>query len=342
LNFAPGGIVATTHEEVDGWHDRKRDDDRGREARRPREIPKRGWWEIVKRTRRDVARDNVPLVAAGVAFYSLLALPPAFAALIALWGFVAEPQDIQAQIEQVSRLLPPEAASVVIDQLRGVASRSSETLGWAAAIAFLLSLWSARAAVNAMINALNIVYEEEERRGFFKRTIATILLTLSAIVGGVLALLLVAGIPALLNFVGLGAFTEALVHIVRWLVLIALVVLGLSALYRFGPSRHRARWQWITWGAGTAAALWIFASVGFSAFVSNFGKYGETYGAIAGVVLLLLWFWISAYAALVGAEINSEMELQTRHDTTVGPAEPMGERDAYVADHVAGESGGPT
>jgi membrane protein len=329
--------VASVDAGSEHWHDRERDRERGRDARSPREIPKRGWWEILKRTRREVSRDNVPLVAAGVAFYSLLALPPALAAMIALWGLFAEPADIQVQIEQLSQTLPPEAASVVIDQLKNVASRSSSTLGWTALIGFLLSLWSARAAVNAMIGALNIVYEEEEERGFFRLVFATLLLTLAALAGGVLALLLVAGVPALLNLIGLDGAAEVIVHIVRWLVLIALVMAGLAALYRFGPSRHRAQWHWVSWGAATAAALWIIASAGFSLFVSNFGKYGETYGAIAGVVLLLLWLWLSAYVALVGAEINSEMELQTRRDTTTGPEKAMGERDAYVADHVAGD-----
>ena len=141
----------------------------------------------------------------------------------------------------------------------------------------------------------------------------------------------------MLNLIGLDGAAEVIVNIVRWLVLIALIMAGLAALYRFGPSRHRAQWHWVSWGAATAAALWIIASAGFSLFVSNFGKYGETYGAIAGVVLLLLWLWLSAYVALVGAEINSEMELQTRRDTTTGPEKPMGQRDAYVADNVAGD-----
>jgi membrane protein len=314
------------------------DTTQGREARVPSEIPRRGWLEILKRTRREVARDNVPLVAAGVAFYSLLALPPALAAIIALWGLIADPAEIQAQIEELGRALPPEAASVVSDQLRNVAAKSANALGWTAAIGFLLSLWSARAAVSAMIGALNIVYEEEEDRGFFKLTFLTLALTLFALLGGVLALLLVAGVPAILEFVGLGGFAETFVHIARWLVLIALAVFGLAALYRFGPARHRARWSWVTWGAGTGAMLWIIASAAFSVFVANFGKYGETYGAIAGVVLLLLWLWISALAALVGAEINSEMEHQTRRDTTTGAEKPLGARAAWVADHVAGDS----
>jgi membrane protein len=330
--------LAATHAGPEQWGDNEResrDRERGHEARTPGEIPKQGWWDILKRTKKEVSRDNISLVAAGVAFYSLLALPPALAAAIALWGLVADPQTIQDQITQLTAALPPEAASIFTDQLRNVASRSSQTLGWTALIGFLLSLWSAKAAVNAMVGALNIVYEEEEERGFIKLTLTTLLLTLAAIAGGVMALLLIAGIPAVLNFVGLGRGVEIFVHLVRWVVLIGLVMVGLAALYRLGPSRQKPRWQWVTWGAGTAALLWILASAGFSLFVTNFGKYGETYGAIAGVVVLLLWLWISAFVALVGAEINSEMEHQTRQDTTVGQDEPMGQRKAWVADHVA-------
>jgi membrane protein len=335
--FTNGIVVNTTHANSPRWREHGRDVELGREARAPHEIPKRGWLEILKRTRKEISRDNVPLVAAGVAFYSLLALPPAFAAAISLWGLIADPAEIQTQIAELGRLLPSDAAAVVSDQLRNVASRSANALGLTAAIGFLLSLWSARAAINAMIGALNIVYEEEESRGFFKLTFITLAFTLIALAGGVIALLLVAGVPAILGVLGLGAVAAILAEVVRWLVLVALAVLGLAALYRFGPSRHDARWRWVVWGAGTGAVLWIIASAAFSAFVANFGKYGETYGAIAGVVLLLLWLWISALAALVGAEINSEMEHQTRRDTTSGPEKPLGRRDAWVADHVAGE-----
>jgi membrane protein len=333
-----GTVVNTTHANAPDWREHGRDIELGREAGTPREIPRRGWFEILKRTRKEISRDNVPLVAAGVAFYSLLALPPAFAAAISLWGLIADPAEIQSQIAELARLLPPEAAAVMSDQLRNVAARSDGALGWTAAIGFLLSLWSARAAVNAMIGALNIVYEEEEDRGFFKLTFLTLALTLFALIGGVLALLLVAGVPAILNLIGLGGGAEIFVHVLRWAVLIGLAVFGLAALYRFGPARHRAQWGWVTWGAGTGAVLWIIASAAFSLFVANFGKYGETYGAIAGVVLLLMWLWISALAALVGAEINSEMEHQTRRDTTTGADKPVGARDAWVADHVAEDS----
>lgn len=184
-----------------------------------------------------------------------------------------------------------------------MAARSSTALSWTVAGGFLLSLWSTRAAVAAMIRALNIVYAEEEKRGLVKLALTSLLLTLAALLGGALALLLVAVAPAV--------------------------------LCRFGPSRARARWSWVSWGAAAATLLWVAASVGFSQFVANFGRYGETYGAIAGVVLLLMWLWISALVALIGAEINSETEYQTRRDTTEGPEKPMGARRAWVADHVA-------
>jgi membrane protein len=312
--------------------------DRGQQARAPREIPARGWLEILMRTKRDISRDNISLIAAGVAFYSLLAIPPALAASIALWGLFTDPQSIREQISQLTSMMPPEAAATFGDQLNAVANRPSSALGWTAIVGFLLSLWSARAAMSALIGALDIVYEEEEKRGFIRLALTSILLTLGAVAGGVLALLLIAGIPAILSFLPLGSIAELLVHVLRWGILLLLVMVGLSVLYRFAPSRRQARWRWVSWGAVIATVLWIAASAGFSLFVANFGKYNETYGTIAGVIVLLMWLWISAFAALVGAEINSEMELQTRKDTTVHGDKPMGRREAWVADHTADET----
>jgi membrane protein len=290
------------------------------------------------RTKRDISRDNISLIAAGVAFYSLLAIPPALAASIALWGLFTDPQSIREQISQLTSVMPPEAAATFGDQLNAVANRSSSALGWTAIVGFLLSLWSARAAMSALIGALDIVYEEEEKRGFIRLALTSILLTLGAVAGGVLALLLIAGIPAILSFLPLGSIAELLIHVLRWGVLLLLVMVGLSVLYRFAPSRRQARWRWVSWGAVIATVLWIAASAGFSLFVANFGKYNETYGTIAGVIVLLMWLWISAFAALVGAEINSEMELQTRKDTTIHGDKPMGRREAWVADHAADET----
>jgi membrane protein len=314
-----------------------RDHELGRDAAEPSEIPSRGWWQILKRTASEVSRDNISLVAAGVAFYALLAIPPALAAAIALWGFFASPADVQQQLSQLTAVLPADAAATFEEQLRGVASKSSETLGWTAVLGFLLSLWSARLAVSAMIGALNIVYEEQERRGFVKLAAISVLLTLAVLAGGLVTLLLVAGVPAVLELVGLGDTAEVAVHVLRWVALCALVLFGLAVLYRLGPSRRQARWQWVSWGAAAATLLWLVASAGFSLFVANFGSYGETYGAIGGVVVLLTWLWISAFVALVGAELNSEMEHQTARDTTVGGSRPLGERDAWSADHVAEE-----
>jgi membrane protein len=310
-------------------------DELGRSADAPREIPRRGWWQILRRTASEISRDNVSLVAAGVAFYTLLAIPPALAAAIALWGFVASPAELQSQIGQLASVLPADAAATFREQLEGVAARSADTLGWTAVIGLLLSLWSARLAVNAMIGALNIVYEETERRGFLKLSALSVAFTVAAMIGGLLALVLVAGVPAVLELLGLSVAAEVIVQLLRWAVLLALIVVALSVLYRFGPSRHQARWRWVSWGAGVATVLWIAGSAAFSLFVANFGSYGETYGAIAGVVVLLMWLWLSAFAALVGAELNSEMEHQTARDTTTGGSRPLGDRGAWVADHVA-------
>lgn len=303
--------MSTPHADSDRSPERHDGVERGYEAVTPRQMSARDWLDVVRRVGAKVGRDDISLVAAGVAFYSLLAIPPALAAAIALWGLFADPESIEQQISQLAGALPAQAAQTLRGQLQDVAARSQSTLGWTAILAFLLSLWSARAAVTAMMRALNIVYGEEEKRGFFKRTFTSLALTLGALIGGVLALLLVAVVPAILTLVGLQGFAHVLVQLVRWVLLLGLVLFALAALYRFGPSRRRARWQWSSWGAGIATTLWVLASVGFSLFVANFGSYGETYGAITGVVVLLLWLWLSAYAALIGAELNAELDRRT-------------------------------
>lgn len=329
--------MATTYSERE--HLRGRDAELGREARTPREITARGWWDILKRVRAEVSRDNLSLIAAGVAFYALLAIPPALAAGIALWGLVSDPQSIQAQITQLSGALPEEAARTYNDQLRAVAARSPTTLGWTAAIGFLLSLWSARAAMNAMIGALNIVYEEREKRGFLRLTATSVLLTLGALVGGVLALLLVAGVPVALSILGASTIAQLVVNAVRWTLLLVLVMAGLAVLYRLAPSRHQPRWSWASWGAGIATLLWIGASAAFSLFVSNFGSYNETYGALAAIVVVMLWLFLVAYAVIVGAELNAELERQTAVDSTTGAPAPLGSRGAHAADTVGRATG---
>lgn len=311
---------------------------RGREATRPQDIPRPGWWDILSRTKSEIDRDHVPMTAAAVAFYGLLALFPAIAALISIWGWMLEPDQIRQQIEQVSAILPEQAAGIVTEQARKVASNAGTGTGLAAIGGLLFTLYSASAGVRALIEGLNIIYGEEDRRGFIKRNLLALALSLALIAMMIAALALILLLPAVVSQLGLGGILEGVIALLRWPLLAVATILGLAVLYRFAPDRRRARWRWVTWGSVFATAVWLAGSILFSVYVSNFGSYNETYGSMGAVIVLLLWFWLSSFVVLVGAELNAEIERQTRHDTTIGETRPLGERGAYVADTVGERS----
>lgn len=310
--------------------------DRGREARRPREFPRAGWRDILLRTKDGITRDHVSIVAAGVAFYTMLALFPALAAAISIWGLLADPQEIQQQIAALGGMLPPDVVDIVRQQGEKVAAGAGGVT-LAAAGGLLLALWSASRGTNSLIEGLNICYGETEKRGLVKVNLVALGLTLAGTVGFVVALGLVAVLPALLGNLGLGATAAALVEWLRWPLLFVLMMAALAVVYRYAPSRRPAQWRWVTWGGVAATLLWMAGSVAFSVYVRNFASYNETYGSIGAVIVLLTWLWLSAFAVLLGAELNGEMEHQTVRDSTRGPERPLGRRGAYVADTVGDE-----
>jgi membrane protein len=313
-------------------------DSRGREASTPSEIPPRGWLDIARRVKEQIRRDRLSIIAAGVAFYGLLAIFPGLVALVATYGLFADPVQIERHVASLSAILPPEAAQVVMAQLRDLVATDRTALGLGAIGGLLLALWSASAAVRTLMEALNVAYAEEERRGLIRFYGTALLLTFGGVIAVVLAIALVVGLPAFFKLIGLNWLVETVVSLARWPVLALLAIIAFAVLYRFGPSRAQPRWRWVSWGATIAVALWIFGSALFSLYVTRFGNYNETYGAAGAVVILLMWFLLSSYAILIGAEINAEMERQTRRDTTSGPERPMGARGAYAADTVGGKS----
>ena len=307
--------------------------ERGRRADRPSQIPRPGWRDIMLRTWKEIGDDHVSLIAAGVGFYGLLALFPALAALISIWGLLFDPQQIEQQIETVSGFLPQDAAAIVTEQARKVAAGGGG-LTLAAAGGILFALYSAAKGMKALIEGLNIIYDEPEERGFIKLNLVALGLTLVMIVAMLAALGAIIIVPILLGAVGLGPVAEMLVNLLRWPLLFVVALLILVIIYRYGPSRAQPRWRWVSWGAAVATVLWLLGSIAFSIYVQNFGSYNETYGSIGAVIILLMWFWLSAFSVLLGAELNAEMEHQTERDSTTGEAQPRGRRDAYVADHV--------
>jgi membrane protein len=334
---APGGLGAAAGGGPGASHETDprevANGDHGRQADVPQEIPPRGWKDIAKRTAKEVKADQVPLLGAGVAFYALLSLFPAIIAGVSIYGLVADPTTVQDQINQLTNMLSPETAKIVGTQLQQVTSGAGGALGLATVIGILTALWSASSGMKAMVTGVNLAYDETEGRKFVKLRGLALLLTLGAMVLVGVALATIVGYPPIAD--NLPTVLRWLVAILRFVVLGGLLVVGLAVLYRYAPDRDQPKWSWVSWGSGIATLLWVLATVGFSIYANFFGNYNKTYGALAGVIILMFWLFLSAFVVLVGAEVNTEMELQTAKDTTAGPTKPMGDRDAHAADHVA-------
>jgi membrane protein len=321
-------------EREDARHAEDHLNSRGREARTPEEIPGRGWRDIVARVKAEIGSDHVSLVAAGLAMYGLLAVFPGLAAAVSIYGMFASPTDVIEHMRTFSAILPPGTFDLFSQQLQTLASRGQGTLTIGALAGLAVALWGARAAMASMMTATNIAYAEVEKRGFIRQTLLSLLFTCAAIVGFLVMLAIGVVVPVALKVLGTSQWVQWIGGAVRWLALWAFAVVGLGLLYRYAPSRQRARWHWVTWGSAIAATLWILLSVGFAFYVGSFGTYGKTYGALGSVIALLMWFYLSSFVVVVGAEINAEMERQTRRDTTTGPEAPLGARGAYAADTV--------
>ncbi|WP_153067361.1 YihY/virulence factor BrkB family protein [Steroidobacter cummioxidans] len=312
---------------------------RGRAAERPREIPARGWWDIARRVQKELTADNVSIIAAGLAMYALLAAFPALAAVVSIYGLFASPADIANHIQQVAPVLPQQAQMILQQRLTILSQHPQSTLSAGILIGIALALWSSRQGMVALMTATNVAYNQREHRGFFKQLFVSLAFTVGGIMGFLVVLLLGIAVPLVLSLVPLGAATQGVLLVARWLLLFAAAVLGLAIVYRFAPDRREAQWRWITPGSLIAATLWLAASVLFAVYAQNWGRYDQTYGALGGVVILLMWFYLTGYVIILGAEINSEMERQTKKDTTEGEPKPMGRRGAYSADTVGPSAG---
>ncbi|HYG86227.1 MAG TPA: YihY/virulence factor BrkB family protein [Azospirillum sp.] len=304
---------------------------RGRAADKPKEIPAKGWKDILWRVWDKQSRDNISMIAAGVAYYAILALFPAIAAAVSIYGLVADPGTVERQFDTLAGFLPGEALNILKGQANMVASTPRGGLTFGVVLGLLFTLWSASRGINALITALNITYEEQETRGFVALAITSMLMTGGAILFLIVTLTAVVVVPAILNLIPLGPL-KWVVSLVRWPILAGAILLALAVLYRYAPCRAKPKWRWVSWGSVVAGGLWLLGSIGFSIYVANFGNYNETYGSVGAVVILLLWLNLTAYAILLGAELNAEMEHQTARDTTVEPDQPMGQRGARMAD----------
>ena len=309
-------------------------DERGRAATAPADIPARGWKDILLRVYENVSEHRVLAIAAGVTFYLLLAIFPAIAAFVALYSLVADPGTISAHLQALSGVLPAEALSVVGDQINRVAAQGGATLGVASLVGVLVSLWSANAGMKAIFDALNVVYQEREKRGFLRLNAVSLAFTLGAMLLFALSLGAMVVMPRVMEALRLPASFETAATLARWPILFLLVALAISVIYRYAPGRDEAQWRWVSWGGAFAALAWLAASLLFSWYAANLGKFNETYGSLGAAIGFMLWMWVSAIVLLVGAELNAEMEHQTAKDTTEGRPRPMGDRGATMADTV--------
>ena len=307
---------------------------RGRSAQTPFQIPVTGWKDVAFRVKDEIAADRVSLVAAGIAFYGLLALFPAITALVAISGLLVEPGTVVEQVDRLSGLLPEDVVTIVTDQASAVAGSEGGGLGMTAVVGLLLAFYSASKGVASVIEGLNVAYDEQETRGFIRLKLVTFAFTLLFLVFALAGLGAAVVLPVILAILPAGIVVQTLATILLAGLLAGLAIVGLAALYHFGPCRDSPEWRWISLGALVACVIWVVASAGFAFYVGNFASYNETFGTLGGVIVLLMWLWLSAFIVLMGAELNAELEAQTAADTTVGPDEPMGQRGAVKADKL--------
>jgi len=310
----------------------------GHKASSPWEMPPRAWADILKRSYKRVWDDNVGLVAAGVAFYGFFALLSLLGLIVLVYGLVTDPLTVIEQMQTLTTVLPTDVASIIGDQLMNAVRASEKAKGLGILLAFLVATYGGTNGAASVITALNIAYEEKEKRSLVRFYVLAVAMTLGVVVLALLALAATAALAYLQHLLPQASALLVIAGKVGGYLLIILVAAGLaSTLYRFGPSREQARWTWITPGSLFVAVSWLLLTWAFGIYVGHFTNYHATYGSLGAVVALLTWMYLSAYAFIFGAELNSEIEHQTAKDSTTGRPRPMGERGAWAADNVASD-----
>ncbi|KJZ05195.1 YihY/virulence factor BrkB family protein [Pseudoalteromonas piscicida] len=306
----------------------------GFNADKPSDIPALGWWDVSKRLYHSLSQDNLSLVAAGVAFYALLAIFPALAAVVSIYAYFSSPAEMVDQLLPLIELLPPSSQEIMLQQLKALTQKSQTSLSLGAIFTLFLTIWSSSKGCQALITACNITYHEHNKRQFLQALVVRFLFSVGAIFVAIVALSIIGILPIVLNLVGFTTALDSIIQIITWSILAALFHFSLAFVYRYAPHRRAAKWRWITLGSFTATGLWILASLGFSYYVAQFASYNETYGSLGGVVIMMMWLYLSAYIIIFGAALNASTELQTLKDSTVGPEKVRGQRGAFVADNL--------
>lgn len=307
---------------------------RGRHALAPGDIPSRGWHDIVWRVMRAARRNRITMLAAGVAFYALLALFPTIAAVISLWGLLFDPYEAGQQLYEISRFMPPDAANLIDQQAQQVVESAESGNIMAALAGLLIAMYIASKGVGVLVIGLNVVYGETEKRSLMHRSAVLISLTFGLIIMTLVSLGFIAIVPIVVDALDIDAPLNSVFKWLRWPALLVLMSGLIALLYRFAPYRRSAQWRWLSYGTMLATVMWLLGSGGLSLYVRYFSSFSELYGSLGAVVALMMWFWLSAFVVLFGAEVNCEMERQTYNDTTVGETRPLGEREAFAADTI--------
>jgi membrane protein len=322
-----------------GYDDLVADSARSSDADGPRQIPARQWGVILRRVLQRVFEARLPLLSAGIAFFALLSIAPVLVTALSVYGAVNSPEQASQQLAGLARMLPAEVQPVVTEQLRTIAAASTklDTLRGLAALA--IALWTATTATSSLLDALTVAYHETETRAPLRR----IGIAAGLVLGGALLLggLLVAARAVAAVTAEAPDVVRAVVPWLAWSALAVLMTVALAVLYRLGPDRKDARWRWTSWGATGATVVWLVASLALFAYVRQLGTYASTYGSLAGVAISMFWLWLTVLLVVVGAAVNAEAERQTTRDSTVGPDQPVGEREAVVADSVPPYSDDP-
>jgi membrane protein len=304
----------------------------GRKALVPWQIPWPGLKEVASRVWDEATKDDVKRAAATVAFYGFLALFPALIAVVSLYGLLADPVTLQSWFDEQEVALPENVQLLIAQQLQDLISGSRTHLTLSVVISLFFAWFSASKGVLSLIDAVNVAYNERETRGWLTRRWLAVRFTIGLSFFVSTSIVVLTILPPVLGLFGL----DPLLRLVRFPLLGVSVMLGLSVLYRYAPNRTPARWAWVTCGAALASAGWLTVSIGLATYVDSFSRFNATYGTLGAIVALQLWFFMSAYAIVVGAELNAELEHQTAEDTTIGPPRPPGQRAAVMADSVAG------
>lgn len=308
----------------------------GAQATTPTAIPAAGWKQIGWRAWQEAGQDNLGLIASGVAFCAVLALVPTLGAIVLTYGLVATPETVGANIASLTSMMPDDAARLIGEQLANVVKSSDGKKGLGLIVALAIALYGVMKGASAVITALNIAYDEEESRSFIRINLLAFGIAAGSVLVAILAMIAVAAMASLGElFPGAPPYLKVLVTAVSYLFVGAIGAALAALVYRYGPDRAQARWTWLSPGSLFASLSWLAITLGFGLYVANFGNYDATYGSLGAAMVLLTWLYLSAYALLLGAELNCELERQTVRDTTTGAERPLGERGAYAADTVA-------